>query len=124
MAPEAHPRRPTDRRSRPSSPNFAPGSTASECSCMRSSRARCSSRSNVRYQDLQWQYPMALPSNLCELVHTSAFWSDYFGDEVFGEQVTGLPSDSYLSFNISPHHVLRVGYFWSTGNGEQYIAAT
>jgi hypothetical protein len=66
---------------------------------------------------------MPLPSRLRELVGSARFWSDYFGDEVFGDSVAGLPEDPYLEFPLSRRHSLRVGYFWRAG-GEDSISAT
>ncbi len=67
---------------------------------------------------------MPLPSRLRQLVGTAAFWSDYLGDEVFGEPVTGLPDDPDLEFPLSPRHSLRLGYFWHASEGKDYIQAT
>jgi hypothetical protein len=67
---------------------------------------------------------MPLPDRLRQLVATARFWSDYLGDEVFGEPVTDLPSDSYLELPLSPKHSLRIGYFWRASPGEDFISAT
>jgi hypothetical protein len=67
---------------------------------------------------------MTLPSRPRQLVNTARFWSDYLGDEVFGEPVTGLPDDPYLELSLSPQHSLRIGYFWRASNEEDFIEAT
>jgi hypothetical protein len=67
---------------------------------------------------------MPVPSRLRQLVGTARFWSDYLGDEVFGAPVTGLPDDRYLELPLSPHHSLRIGYFWRASKGEDFIEAT
>jgi hypothetical protein len=67
---------------------------------------------------------MALPRRFFQLAATSAFWSDYFGDEVFGEKIVGLPSDSFLSFPLGPRHRLRVGYWLCWGGQDRFIQAT
>jgi hypothetical protein len=67
---------------------------------------------------------MPLPSKLRELVGTARFWSDYFGDEVFGDSVAGLPNDPFLELPFSRRHSLRVGYFWRAAEGEDYVMAT
>ena len=67
---------------------------------------------------------MPLPSRLQLLVGTTAFWSNYFGDEVFGQQVEGLPDDSFFDLPLTPNCCLRVGYFWSGLEGDNYIGAT
>jgi hypothetical protein len=67
---------------------------------------------------------MPLSSKLRQLVGTPAFWSDYLGDEVFGEPVIGLPEDPYLELPLSPRHSLRIGYFWRAPEGRDYIEAT
>jgi hypothetical protein len=66
---------------------------------------------------------MPLPSRLRELVGTARFWSDYYGDEVFGDSVAGLPEEPFLELPLSRRHALRVGYSFQVG-GERYIAAT
>lgn len=66
---------------------------------------------------------MPLPSGLQQLVGTARFWSDYFGDEVFGETVAALPDEPALELHLSPRHALRVGYAFPVG-GEHYLAAT
>jgi hypothetical protein len=66
---------------------------------------------------------MPLPGALEQLVATDRFWSDYYGDEVFGDRVAGLPEDPFLELPLSPRHALRVGYF-SRAAGEDHIAAT
>jgi len=66
---------------------------------------------------------MPIPSRLRELVGTAAFWSDYFGDEVFGERVAGFPDASHLDLPLSPRHCLRIGYFWRASEGKDYIEA-
>jgi hypothetical protein len=66
---------------------------------------------------------MPLPSELQQLVGTARFWSDYFGDGVFGEAVAGLPDDPNLELRLSRRHALRVGYSYPAGS-ERYIAAT
>jgi len=58
------------------------------------------------------------------LVGTAPFWSDYLGDEVFGEPVSGLPADSYLDFPLSPNTSLRVGYYCRASKNEDFIQAT
>jgi hypothetical protein len=67
---------------------------------------------------------MPLPSGLRQLVRTAQFWSDYLGDEVFGEPAAGLPDDPYLELPLSPQHSLRIGYFWRASQGEDFIEAT
>src|SRR5262245_1458578 len=67
---------------------------------------------------------MPLPDRLRQLAGTARFWSDYLGDEVFGERVDGLPSDSHLELPLSQEHSLRIGYFWRASQGEDYISAT
>jgi hypothetical protein len=68
---------------------------------------------------------MPLRNRLRDLVRTAPFWSDYLGDEVFGEPVTGLPDNSHLAFPLSPQHSLRIGYFWraSEDKDEDFIEA-
>jgi hypothetical protein len=58
---------------------------------------------------------MPLPSKLRELVGTARFWSDYYGDQVFGDSVAGLPEDPFLALPLSRRHSLRVGYFYRSG---------
>jgi hypothetical protein len=67
---------------------------------------------------------MPLPSRFRQLVGTAGFWSDYLGDDVFGEPVAGLPDDPYLELPLSPQHSLRIGYFWRASAGEDFIQAT
>jgi hypothetical protein len=67
---------------------------------------------------------MPLPSRLRQLVSTAQFWSDYLGDEVFGEQVAGLPANPYLKIPISPQYSLHIGYFWQASKDENFIEAT
>ena len=55
---------------------------------------------------------------------TAAFWSDYFGDGVFGEPVAGLPDDRYLDLPVSPGYSLRVGYFRRPEPGTAFVEAT
>lgn len=55
---------------------------------------------------------MPLPARLRQLAGTAAFWSDYLGDEVFGEPVADLPDDRHLDLPLSGPYSLRIGYTW------------
>lgn len=67
---------------------------------------------------------MPLPSKLRHLARTAPFWSDYFGDEVFGEPVVGVPDNSHLALPLSPQHSLRIGCFWRASEDKDFIGAT
>jgi hypothetical protein len=66
---------------------------------------------------------MPLPSRLRQLVGTARFWSDYLGDEVFGEPFSVPPDDRDLELPLSPRHSLRIGYVWGAPDDEGSIRA-
>jgi hypothetical protein len=52
---------------------------------------------------------MPLPDRLYELARAPHFWSDYFGDDVFGSEWTGLPKDPFVTLPLGPNYSVRVG---------------